>query len=78
MAGNQRQLLLSLQWINFPADSDDLLLLFSQQVYWKLVVLSGLVSTRVVDDVVLPDTQLTYRTNLSAMFQLENVALRAG
>ena len=76
--GKQRQLLLALQWINFPADTDDLLLLFSLDIYWKLVVLCGLVSTKIEDDVVLPDSQLTLRTNLSALFQLENVALRTG
>ncbi|CAI8021126.1 Probable E3 ubiquitin-protein ligase HERC1 [Geodia barretti] len=76
--GKQRRLLLALQWINFPADTDDLLLLFSLDIYWKLVVLCGLVSTKIEDDVVLPDSQLTLRTNLSSLFQLENVALRTG
>lgn len=76
--GKQRRLLLALQWINFPADTDDLLLLHSLDIYWKLVVLCGLVSTKIEDDVVLPDSQLTLRTNLSSLFQLENVALRTG
>ena len=76
--GMQRKLLVALQWVNFPADADDLLLLFSLKVYPKLVALCGLVSSKVTDDVVLPDSELTHRTNLCGLMQLENVALRTG
>ena len=76
--GMQRRLQVALQWVNFPADGDDIILLFSLQVYRKLAALCGLVSSKVVDDVVLPDSQLTHRTNLCGLYQLENVALRTG
>ena len=74
----QRRLLVGLQWINFPADTDDIILLFSMNVYSKLVAICGLVSTKVTDDVTLPDNEVTLRTYLSSLMQLENVALRTG
>ena len=76
--GLQRGLYLALQWVNFPEDTNDLLLLFSLDLFPKLVMLSGLVSTKIVEDVAFPLSELTKRMYMTGLLTLEMVSLRTG
>ena len=76
--GKQRRLLLAMQWLNTPTDSDDIILIFSHDVYRKLVALCGLVSTKITDDVLLPRCELARRLSLASLLQLESITLRSG
>jgi len=46
--GLQREVLLALQWINFQHEPSDLHLLFTNDLYTKMVALAGVVTTKVI------------------------------
>ncbi len=76
--GLHRELLLILQWVNFQHEPSDLYLLFAGDFYSKVVTISGVVSSRVQEDISLPSSHLVERLNMSCVFANQLLALRVG
>ena len=77
--GLQRELLLALQWTNFQHDPSDLQLLFTGDLYPKIVALAGVVSTKVLPEVVrVTHSHLEDRVRTACTLVMQLLGLRVG
>lgn len=80
--GLKRELLLALQWINFEHHPSDLQLLFTGSLFDNITSLSGVISTQVSSDALLPSSEssllLAGRLKMAALLAMQLLTIRVG
>ena len=80
--GLKRELLLALQWINFEHHPSDLRLLFSGSLYDCITSFSGVVSTQVSEDILLPSSDVSSvlfdRLKMASLLSMQILTIRVG
>ena len=77
--GLQREVLLVLQWINFQHEPSDLHLLFTGDLYTKMVALAGVVTTKVTRKTVNTTfNRLNYRVRCACVMTMQLLGLTVG